>query len=107
MWTSETGQRLKEHKWSVPASLRGKYARVEVSAFSPQVEPFTLRMKFKKGADEVAEYLLKPYLHREHGKDFFVFAVPAEADTCDVTLKFSEKAKQVTITDLRAFVTSP
>ena len=62
---------------------------------------------FGVGANEVAEYLLKPYLHREGGKEFFVFSVPTNADRCDFTLKFNSKAKAVSIRSFRAVVEPP
>lgn len=94
-------------KWTVPESIRGKFARIETIASSAQPEAFTVRLKFKRGADEIVEYLLKPYLHREGGKEFFVFTIPAEADCCDVSLRFSAKADAVRIESFRAVVETP
>jgi hypothetical protein len=99
----QKGQQHQEYKerWEVPATLRGKVARIEVVAASEQVEAFTVRLKFKHGGEEVAEYVLKPYLHREGGKDFFALPIPVDANECDVTLKFSPKTKTATISALR------
>jgi hypothetical protein len=98
--TSKSGREVRA-KWEVPSAIRGKLARLEIVAASEQVEAFTLRLKFKRAEAELAEYLLKPYLYREGGKDFFVFTVPPDADHCDFTLKFSPKAKAVQFTDFR------
>ena len=106
-WHREQGPVQLTKKWSVPESLRGKYVRIEAVAASAHPESFTVRMKFKHGADEVGEYLLKPYLYREGGKEFFVFTVPANADRCDFTLKFNAKAKAVSVQNFRAVVESP
>lgn len=101
-WNKDDGARETKKKWTVPESFKGKLARVEIAANSPQVEPFTLRMNFKDGKNaEVAEYMLKPYLHAEQGKDFFVFAIPPNSSECDFTLKFSTKAKAARIQDFR------
>jgi hypothetical protein len=98
-----------EHKsrWIIPGILRGKYARIEANAGSSAVEAFTLRLKFQRGADELAEYILKPYLHKQGGKEFFVFEIPAEADHCESTVKFSQKAKEVTISSMRIVLEQP
>jgi hypothetical protein len=106
-WNREQGPTQATRKWNVPESLRGKYVRVETIAASAHPESFTVRLKFKHGADEVAEYLLKPYLHPQGGKEFFVFSVPANADRCDFTLKFNSKAKAVSIRNVRAVVETP
>lgn len=106
-WHRDAGPMQVVKKWTVPVSVRGKSVRIEAIASSPQPEAFTLRLKFKRGADEVAEYLLKPYLHHDGGKEFFVFTVPADSDRCDVTLKFSPKAKVVRVESFRAVFEMP
>lgn len=109
-WNHETGKARWDHHWDVPESLRGKYVRLEMHAGSPQPEAFTLRLKFRhqnSGKSAIAEYLLKPYLHRKDGMEFFVFAVPPDAERCDLTLKFSSAAKELTVRDFRALVETP
>jgi len=106
-WTRATGPKELTQKWKVPPSIRGKYVRLEAIASSAQPEAFTLRLKFKQEADEVAEFVLKPYLHRDGGKEFFVFPIPANADRCDVTLKFSTKADSVRVESVRAVFEQP
>lgn len=106
-WTKAAGPKELTHKWNVPESIRGKFVRLEAMAESAHPEAFTLRLKFKHGADEVAEFLLKPYLHKDGGKEFFVFAIPADADRCDITLKFNTKANAVRIESLRAVFEKP
>jgi len=91
----------------VPEALRGKLVRVEVVAASEHVEAVTLRLKFKHEGLEVAEYVLKPYLHPKGGKEFFAFPIPADADHCDATVKFSSKAKAVSFTSLRLVLEDP
>jgi hypothetical protein len=106
LWENSNRERELRAKWEVPAEFRGKLARLEVVAASEQVEAFTLRLKFKHGGKEAAEYLLKPYLYREGGKDFFVFTIPADGERCDFTLKFSPKAKAVRFIDFRVLLES-
>jgi hypothetical protein len=103
-WRKEQGKHEYKERWEVPPSLRGKLVRIEVVAGSDQVEAFTLRLKFKKEGVELAEFNLKPYLHHDGGKDFFALPIPADADDCDVTLKFSTKAKVVKISELRVIL---
>lgn len=100
-WTSSARSQLTA-KWMVPSALRGKLARFEVEAASPQIEAFTTRLKFKRGNELLSEFLLKPYLHAEGGKEFFALPIPAEADVCDVQLRFTRYAKSVTFTGFRA-----
>lgn len=93
-------------RWTVPALVRGKYVRLEARAGSAQPESFTLRLKFRTNEKEPVEYLLKPYLHREVGKEFFVFAIP-DVDVCDVTLRFTSRAKAVSFEAMRLVVERP
>jgi hypothetical protein len=106
-WKRGSGPTEFQIKWPVPESVRGKFARLEGIAASAQPEAFTLRLKFRRGDDEVAEYLLKPYLHREGGKEFFVFSIPRDAERCDVTLKFNSKAKAARFENMRAIFETP
>jgi hypothetical protein len=94
-------------RFRLPESLRGKLVRLELVAASEPVEAVTLRLKFKHEGSEVAEYLLKPYLHPRGSKEFFVFPIPASADHCDATLKFTAKAATVHFTALRLVVEEP
>jgi hypothetical protein len=94
-------------RFRLPESLRGKLVRLELVAASEPVEAVTLRLKFKQEGKEVAEYLLKPYLHPRGSKEFFVFPIPATADHCDATLKFTAKAARVSFTGLRLVVEDP
>jgi hypothetical protein len=100
-WRDKQDKREYKERWEVPSSLRGKLARIEVTASADQVEAFTVRLKFKKEGVELAEFNLKPYLHRDVGKDFFALPVPTDTDECDITLKFSPKAKVVKISEFR------
>jgi hypothetical protein len=93
-------------KWEIPPELKGRLARFEVEASSASVEALTIRLRFVlRGNDRpVAEFLLKPYLYRAGGKEFFAIPIPANADACDVQLKVGKGAKQVTFTGFRAVI---
>jgi hypothetical protein len=106
-WIRGTNEPTIRRKWRVPESLRGKLVWLELVAGSEQVEAFTLRFEFKRNGSDVAEYLLKPYLHPGGGKDFFAFTVPSDADTCDLTMKVTGKAKKIEFESFRALVFSP
>lgn len=106
-WIREGKERTIRKKWNVPESLRGKLAWLEVVAGSEQVEAFTLRFEFKRGGKDVTEYLLKPYLHPGGGKDFFAFPVPADADTCDLTMKVNAKTKKIHFDSFRTLLFTP
>jgi hypothetical protein len=90
--------------WAVPESLRGRPVRIEIEAASESVEGFHLRMRFDHGSVVVAEYILKPYLHAESGKEFFVLEIPAEAEKCRVLLRFGANAKPVRFANFRVIV---
>lgn len=106
-WTREKSERTIRKKWRVPESLRGKSVWLEIVAGSEQVEAFTLRLEFKRAGADVAEFLLKPYLHHGGGKDFFAIPIPPDADTCDLTMKVTGKAKRIHIKSFRALVFAP
>ena len=90
--------------WPVPPALRGKLVRIEIEAASTQVEPFAARLRFQRDRKVVAEFLLKPYLHAEGGKEFFVLPIPADAEKCVVQLRLTRKSGAVNFTGFRAVV---
>jgi hypothetical protein len=106
-WTRDKAERTIRKKWQVPASLRGKTVWVEIVAGSEQVEAFTLRLEFMREGKRVTEYLLKPYLHFGGGKDFFAFSIPADGDTCDLTMKVTNKTKNIHVESFRVLVFNP
>lgn len=106
-WKVDTDPKQSSKQWAVPKNFRGQFVRLETTASSPKPETFTLRLKFRKDETPIAEYLLKPYLHPQGGKEFFVFTVPADADRCDFTLKFNSKAKSVKFENLRVVLETP
>jgi len=95
-----------EAQWKIPAALKGRLARFEFEAAAEQVEALTVRVRFaeKAGDEPITEYLLKPYLYRDGGKEFFAFQLPADADYGHLQLKLAKSAKQVTFTSFRALV---
>ena len=102
-WTPQLKTSLNAD-WPVPPTLRGKLVRFEIEAASPQVEPFAVRLRFQRGRTLISEYLLKPYLHAEGGKEFFVLPIPPDAEKCVVQLRFARQAQSVTVTGFRAVV---
>ena len=102
-WTPQLKTSLNAD-WPVPPALRGKLARFEIEAASPQVEPFAVRLRFQRGRKLISEYLLKPYLHAEGGKEFFVLTIPPDAEKCVVQLRLARQSQGVTVTGFRAVV---
>ncbi len=105
-WEKAQGQPTSQ-RWEVPGALRGQFARIEMEAASPQVEAVTIQLRFMAGETLKAEYLLKPYLHTEPGKEFFAFEIPPDAEACDVQFLYSKNAKSVRFTGFRAFLEKP
>jgi len=97
----QKGQKtIVEVDWPVPESLRGRLVRLEIEAASESVEGFHARLQFDHERKE--EYILKPYLHAESGKEFFVLGIPADAVGCHVVLRFGANSKPVTFFSFRA-----
>ncbi|MGB8165934.1 MAG: hypothetical protein WCF18_00480 [Chthoniobacteraceae bacterium] len=102
----EHTQQAVQARWQIPAGLNGRLARFELEAASSSVEALTIRLRFlERGGEKIAtEYLLKPYLYRNGGKEFFAFPIPADSSACDVQLKVGKGAKGVTFTGFRAVI---
>lgn len=105
-WTPATGKSSFQREWPVPPELRGRLVRFDFDAASPQVEACTIRLRFTAsgGRKLRAEFLLKPYLWSDGGREFFALPIPADADTCQVQLKFAKTAQRVEFTKFRAVV---
>ncbi|HEX8295905.1 MAG TPA: hypothetical protein VF593_06360 [Chthoniobacteraceae bacterium] len=102
-WARKSGTSTLQKDWNVPDNLLGRVGRIELNAASEQVEALTIRLRFFRGrGDEIAEYLLKPYLFPSGGKEFFALQIPANAESCQVQLKFAKSAEAVEFTSFRA-----
>jgi hypothetical protein len=91
-------------KWSVPASLRGQNARVEMEAASQTTEPLHIQLRFMHGDQLEAIYALRPYLENQPAKEFFACYIPATSDRCEIQLKRLPHAKLINFTGFRAIV---
>jgi hypothetical protein len=105
-WTGRN-ERVLTRTWNVPENLRGQYLSLQLAAASDSVEALTIRLRFARGREPRAEFLLKPYLYPAGGREFFSLPIPAEAETCEVQLKLATKARPVRFTALRAVVENP
>lgn len=103
-WKRGTSAEPAPVTWQVPDSLRGRFVRAELEAASQEVEAVAIRLRFFADGKQRAEFLLKPYLHPQPGKEFFAFQIPADATSCEAQLRFSKKAKAVRFTGFRALV---
>jgi hypothetical protein len=124
-WTAERGPRSKEVFWKIPPELRGKSVRVEMEVASAQVQAVLISVRFEAAHPNIGgflgylttlparlhlggkhlrqtEYVLKPYLHPQGGKEFFVLALPPKAERCAIHLKFSKDARAVHFTSFHA-----
>ncbi|HEV7404831.1 MAG TPA: hypothetical protein VGO11_17955, partial [Chthoniobacteraceae bacterium] len=116
--------------WTIPASLRGKVIRLDVTASSGEVETSGVAFKFdeppskrKSGLERVGaraaellkigvnkpkmEVLVKPYTYPEPGRDFFLIPIPPNAETCHIQIRFAKAVKDATLVDLKAMVITP
>jgi hypothetical protein len=104
---SPGGDRPEPITWPVPASLRGQLVRLEIEAAAPQVQPFFVIVGLSSGRRELAEYMVKPYLYPEGGKESFIIPLPAEADVCTLQFKFAKDAKPIRFLGLRGIFQTP
>jgi hypothetical protein len=95
-----------QREWHIPASLKGRLARIEFTAASPHVEALTIRLRLLSadGRKQHTEYLLKPYLYPGGGKEFFTLSIPADAEICRLQFKIGKGGKEVHFTGFRAVV---
>lgn len=93
--------------WPIPASLRGKFVRLEIEAAAPSVEALTVHLDFLDGKKPHAELLLKPYFHPEPHSEFFDLSIPANATTCVIELRLAKSTKRIRVTGFRALVETP
>ena len=94
--------------WTIPASLRGKVIRLDVTDFSHEVETVSVFLRYDPlGPSTARGLLLKPYSYSQPGHDFFLVPIPAESQHCHVQLRFSRSGKPATLQDFKAFVVTP
>jgi hypothetical protein len=117
--------------WEVPASMRGKVVRLDIRAFSDEVETSGVAFKFDAPASKKRsplervlanatealkignspkakkEVLVKPYTYPEAGRDFFLIPIPPNAENCHIQIRFSKAVKSATLVDLQAMVITP
>lgn len=103
-WTSKDPRRA-QFTVTLPASVRGRLARLEGIASSDQVEGATVLIDFLP-ENKSAEFLLKPYFFPTSGEEFFALPLPpGEGDIqARVTLKISGKTKALRLENLRLIV---
>ncbi|MDQ6913765.1 MAG: hypothetical protein M3128_12920 [Verrucomicrobiota bacterium] len=89
--------------WQIPEQCRGRLVRLEVEAASDQVDAFDVRLRFiPDNRDRKKPLVVRPYLMRERGLDFFALAIPAESTSCKIELRFAEKTQRVEFNRFRA-----
>ena len=71
-----------------------------------RVEAFTARLRFDSEGEQIAEYLLKPYLYPDPER-VLRLPDPCQATRCHLQLKLSKSTKSVHFTAFRAVVESP
>jgi hypothetical protein len=103
-WNAKSGKKEITATWNIPENLRGRLARFEIDAASERVEAYTIVLSSQNGRTTIAEYLLKPYLSPDGGKDFFAFALPPDADHCVIELKQAKSAKDIRFNAFRAVI---
>jgi len=93
-------------QWKIPAELKGRLARFEFEAAAAPVDALSMRIRFHRRAGEkpYAEYLLKPYLYRDGGKEFFAFRTPTDAEFVHLQIKHAKSANRVLFKSFRALI---
>jgi hypothetical protein len=85
----------KTFEWKIPESLRGKKVRIEAALASDDGEPFTVKVVFIVHGKEMPAYLLKPYVFKVPRKDFFALPIPADAESCSITIKVEKGTEMI------------
>ncbi len=102
-WEREHARPRLKTIWQIPEQCRGRLVRLEVEAASDQVDAFDLRLRFVSGPhDKKKALVLRPYLTRQPGRDFFALAIPAARTACEIQLRFGEKTQRVEFSRFRA-----
>ncbi len=102
-WEREHAPSRLKALWQIPEKLRGRLVRLEMEANSDEVDAFTVRLRFFYGSRHAKKDLvLRPYLTRERGLDFFALAIPATSTACEIQLRFGEKTQRVEFSRFRA-----
>jgi hypothetical protein len=107
-WKQEEGARdfhkdALQFDWIVPPILRGKLIRLEMEASSEEREAFTVGVTFRIGGVDQPAYLMKPYFFRDGGKEFACLPVPANAENCQIRVRFAKGTEWVKVTSFRLF----
>jgi hypothetical protein len=108
-WISKGGKGKEgfEGEWQVPRELRGKLVRIEMEGSSDKAEPFTIKLEFRSGGHRAKPLMLKPQFFPEGGKTFDSIPIPADADTCKISVPVEKGTKHISITGFRVIADGP
>ncbi|HEY8901568.1 MAG TPA: hypothetical protein VIM61_14235 [Chthoniobacterales bacterium] len=91
----------------LPAWLRGRTLFLSLRFSSNTTEPVRAGVTFLHGDTVLQQLTFKPYFFDESSEDFFFLTVPPEADTMQIRLRISSKARRITLERFRLFADSP
>ena len=95
-------------RWPIPATLRGKLARIEMQGASDEREAFTVYVAFVFGKRvQQPAYNLKPYFYKDGGREFAALEIPPDADACQIRVKFDKGAKWARVDEVRIIADTP
>jgi hypothetical protein len=94
-------------EWPVPASLRGRPVRIEITGGSDKPEPFTIRLEFRTADRRTLPFMMKPQFFPDGGKTFDSIPIPPDATTCKITLRIEKGTARIRITAIRIIAEAP
>jgi hypothetical protein len=106
-WKPKSGQKQIEVEWPVPVNLRGRLVRIEAEGSSDKAEPFTVKLEFRTAGRSEKPLMMKPQFFPDGGKTFDSIPVPANAETCKITVRLEKGTDRIRINTFRVIADSP
>ncbi len=106
LWEGDGGETVVK-RVKIPEVLRNKPISLELNGSANFVQAIRVQLKFFRDSKFLQTMELRPYFHRRSGIDFHRLQVPEGADTCEVTIRVSPKARKIALEHLLIVPESP
>lgn len=91
----------------IPSWLRGRTLFIPSSQASNTTEPVRAWLHFYADGREIQKLTIKPYFFPETSEDFHFLSIPADADSMELRVRVSEKAREISLDSFRIFLDGP
>lgn len=92
---------------TIPPELRGKTLFLSTTQASNTTEPVRAWVYFYEGDHEIQKLTIKPYFFEEPSEDFHFLTIPPNADSMQLRVRVSDKAKSITLDTFGLFMEAP